>query len=400
MDITRNNLNGLDCGDDSPLFARNSMIWGVFLVGVVIGFLVVYLVVAQPMFAQLAQMERQMVAMDADLQSLVGARQEAWEAGNLLSDLNALKNQLRDARATVREVRTLRQDLLEESMHTAAASAALRSLGKLQEVALDQEELAAPALRALEQLAQIQNRLVAEHIGTPKAEETLADLDRIRRDLTELLSLKAQLAENGDGLEAAKSTAGQLLDLKDQILAQGQDAETALTNANRLIVLKDELKEEGSDIPTALAHLDKLFEIKAKLVEQSTAVADAVLNLEILSDFQTEFGEQLRTLSRMREGMLQIVLLEGTLGRVAKLLEPLAQIANVRRLSDRELREAARSILENRSTRISSKPEEPRDSATPAPSDPFTQSPEAGYDGGAKRDQEQGPAALPLPLSN
>src|SRR5262245_59957423 len=103
MDITRNNLNGLDCGDDSPLFARNSMIWGVFLVGVVIGFLVVYLVVAQPMFAQLAQMERQMVAMDADLQSLVGARQVAREAGNLLSDLNALKNQLRDARATVRE---------------------------------------------------------------------------------------------------------------------------------------------------------------------------------------------------------------------------------------------------------------------------------------------------------
>jgi hypothetical protein len=102
----------------------------------------------------------------------------------------------------------------------------------------------------------------------------------------------------------------------------------------------------------------------------------------------------------MREGLLQIVLLEGTLGRVAKLLEPLAQIANVRRLSDRELREAARSILENRSTRISSKPEAPRPLPVESTTDPFPPAPESATGPSAESEVEQVPPPLPLPLSN
>jgi len=73
----------------------------------------------------------------------------------------------------------------------------------------------------------------------------------------------------------------------------------------------------------------------------------------------------------MREGLMQIVLMENTLGRVARLLEPLSQIANVRRLSDQELRAAARSILDNRSTRISSKPEALQKVPQEAANDPF-----------------------------
>jgi hypothetical protein len=400
LDIAHKNTNSTFGGDESPLLARNSIIWGIFLVGVIIGFTAVYLLVAQSMFAQLGQMQRQLVAFDANLQSLVGARNEAWEAGNLLSDLKALKNQLRDARATVREIRSLRQDLLEESKQTAAASEALRSLAKLQEFALEQEDLTAPAALSLEQLAQIQKRLVEEHAGTPSAEATLADLDRVRRDLTELLSLKTQLVQNSGDLEVAKSTAGELLSLKDQMVAKGQDLETARTNANRLFVLKEELKTQGIDLSDAFTSLDRLLAIKDKLSEQTPAVAEAVQNLEILSDFQEEFGEQIRALGRMREGLLQIVLLEGTLGRVARLLEPLVQIANVRRLSDRELREAARSILENRSTRISSKPEAPRQLLPEMPADPFHPSGEG--EAGTTDESELGelPPPLPLPLTN
>jgi hypothetical protein len=400
LDIARKNSNSTFGGDESPLLARNSIIWGIFLVGVVIGFMAVYLLVAQPMFAQLGQMQRQIVALDADLQSLVGARNEAWEAGNLLSDLEGLKIHLRDARATVREIRSLRQDLLEESKNTAAASEALRSLVRLQEFALAQEDLAVPAARSLEQLAQIQNRLVQENEGTPGAEATLADLDRVRRDLTDLLSLKTQIAQNSGDLEIAKSAAGELLSLKDQIVARGQDLETARTNANRLFILKEELKAQGIDLADAFTSLDRLLAIKDKLSQQTPAVADAVQNLEILSDFQEEFAEQIRSLGRMREGLMQIVLMEGTLGRVAKLLEPLAQIANVRRLSDRELREAARSILENRATRISSKPEAPRQLPADMPADPFHLSRE--NEAGTTDDGESGdvPPPLPLPVTN
>jgi hypothetical protein len=58
---------------------------------------------------------------------------------------------------------------------------------------------------------------------------------------------------------------------------------------------------------------------------------------------------------------MEIALMETTIGRVAKALEPLAQIANVRRLGDEELRAAAKAILDNRSTRLTSKPPAPRE---------------------------------------
>jgi hypothetical protein len=395
LDTARHNLNSA-IGDDSSLVPKNTMIWAFFLVGVVVGFVAVYLLVAQPLFAQLNQMQRQVAALDADIESLAGVRHQAWEAGNLLSDLKGLKIQLHDARGTVREIRALRQDLLEESRHTAAASNALGSLAKLQEFALDQQDLASPAARSLEQLAQIQKRLVLEHAGTPRAEETLADLDRVRHDLTELLALKAQIAANGAGVASARSTAGELLSLKDQIVAGGQGTEEARTNANRLFVLQEELASQGAAIPDAFSSLDRLLEIKDKLVEQTPAVADAVQNLEILTDFQEEFGEQIRGLGQMREHLMQLVLLEGTLGRVAKMLEPLSQIANVRRLGDRELREAARSILENRATRISSKPEAPRQ----LPHDAVTLPSDLSRDDTAE-DTESGavPPPLPLPLT-
>jgi hypothetical protein len=399
LETTRKNLNGTMGEEASPLIARNSMIWGIFLVGVVIGFMIVYLIVAQPMFAQLDQMQSRMVALDADVQTLVGARNEAWETGNLLSDLKSLKRQLGDARATIREIRELRQEILEESKHTAAASEALRSLAKLQEFALDQQDLTGPAARSLEQLAQIQKRLVAEHAGTPRAEETLADLDRVRHDLEDLLSLKTQLARNGADVGTAVSTADELLSLKEQIVTRGQDTETARTNANRLFILKEELNALGKDLPDAATSLDRLLDIKDKLMDQTPAVADAVQNLEILTDFQEAFGEQIRSLARFREELVQIVLMEGTLGRVAKLLEPLAQIANVRRLSERELREAARSILENRSTRISSKPEAPRELPDQATT-PFDLSRDSEIAEPGESEPGQAPPPLPLPLTD
>ena len=212
------------------------------------------------------------------------------------------------------------------------------------------------------------------------------------------IDLKNQLAENSNGLAAAKSTASELVSLKDQIVAHGDDTEAARTHANRMFVLQDELKTHGPELPAAFSNLDRLVAMKDKLLEQTASVADAVQNLEILSDFREELGGQIQSLTRMREGLLQIVLMESTLGRVAKALEPLSQIANVRRLSDVELREAARSILENRSTKITSKPETPR----PLPQEggaaggPFI-APEA-KSADIYEVPESGDTALPVPL--
>jgi hypothetical protein len=394
LDTARNNSEYAIDEASPSMVEKNTLIWGFFLVGVVIGFVAVYIVVAQPIFAQLGQMQRQMADLETNMEQLVGARNQAWEAGHLLSDLKGLKSQIRDARASLREMRNLRKDLIEEAQNSAAAADALAKLSRLQDFALEQQDMTNSARESLAEMAEIQQRLVGEHAGTPSAEETLADLDRVRHDLTELLSLKAQIAEHATDMAAARSTACELLSLKDQIVANSQNTEAARSSANRLFVLQDELKTHGEEMSGAFSSLDRLVEIKDKLVDQTPAVADAVQNLEILSDFRDELGAQIRSLTQMREGLLQIVLMENTLGRVAKLLEPLSQISNVRRLSDQELRAAARSILDSRSTRLSSKPELPQQIPQEAAMDPFSVSENNSnvYEG------ESGTVPPPVPL--
>lgn len=356
------NLQTESFNDESaPLLERNTLIWGSFLVGVVIGFVAVYIVVAQPLFAQLRDMQSQTVAMQGDLQRLVGVRNQAWEADNLLSDLNALKSQIPDARATIREIREMRKDLLEEARYTPAATGAVSELARLQNSILEQRHVTDSASNALEQLARIQARLVEEHADAPQAEDTLRDLERVRRDLAELTQLKQQLATGTQDLSAARTAASDLVTLKDQLIERSNNTELARTQVNRMFVLQDELASHGDEAQTAFDSLDKLVGIKDRLVDQTPQVADAVQTLEILSDFREEFDAQIRALARMREGLVEVVLLETTIGRVAKALEPLAQIANVRRLGDEELRAAAKTILDNRMTRLSSKPLPPRE---------------------------------------
>jgi hypothetical protein len=396
LDTTHNNL---ECSvrDDAPLLIeKNTLVWGFFLIGVVIGFVAVYIIVAQPMFGQLAQLQRQISEVDSSLKLLVGERNQAWEAGHLLSDLKALRSQIRDARVTVREIRGLRKELTEEAQQTGAASEALTKLSRLQDFALEQQELTDSASRTLGEMADIQQRLVDEHAGTPKAEETLFDLDRVRHDLAELLALKTQITQNATGLAAAKSTAEELLSLKNDLVTGSQNMDEARSTANRLFVMQDELKSHGEELSDAFTSLDRLVELKDKLVDQTPAVADAVQNLEILSDFREELGSQIRSLTQMREGLMQIVLMETTIGRVAKLLEPLSQISNVRRLSDQELRAAARSILDNRSTRLGSNRDSLHDIPHEAANDPFS-----GPDSKSARSQEiqrDGTVPPPVPL--
>src|SRR5436190_20164201 len=85
LDTARNNSE-YAIGETSPtLVEKNTLIWGFFLVGVILGFVAVYIVVAQPMFAQLGQMQRQMAELETNMEQLVGVRNQAWEAGHLPS---------------------------------------------------------------------------------------------------------------------------------------------------------------------------------------------------------------------------------------------------------------------------------------------------------------------------
>ena len=72
-----------------------------------------------------------------------------------------------------------------------------------------------------------------------------------------------------------------------------------------------------------------------------------------MDDFRTEVAAHVKSLDTLRRTLMDIAMMESTLGRVAQVVEPLTQIGNLRRLGEEEVREAARVILDRRMTRLS-----------------------------------------------
>ena len=393
MDTSVGKKLRFDINQSLSRIEKNTLLWGIFLTGLVTGFAGVYLVVAQPILAQLGEVQRQSIAMQNEMKALVGSSDQAWEASDLLSSLNAQRRQIQAARIAIKDIRQLRQDLQSEANHTAAGAAALTQLTRLQDALIEQREVAAQAVKALDEVAQVQRRLVKDHASTAQAEAALAGLDATKASLEALINIKQQILEGGQNVPAATISAGELVALKDQVISHGGNTAAAKDQVDKLFGLQDQLSSHSSDFTPAYTALDGLLEIKTKLLDQTPQVADAMQNLEILSDFQDEFGERIRSLGAMQHNLMEIVMMETTVARVAKVIEPLLQISNVRRLGDGELRDAARMILEKRSaTRISRKGDSERHFQI-IDEDPFKDDPAAGA-------PDQNLVPVPLPLSD
>ena len=96
--------------------------------------------------------------------------------------------------------------------------------------------------------------------------------------------------------------------------------------------------------------------MQTKLLAETGRVVDAVETLEVLGDLQDQVKEQVASMQGMRRELLDVILMESTVAKATRILEPLAQLGNLNRLSDAEVREAARVIMDQRDTRIGKLP--------------------------------------------
>ena len=128
----------------SPI-ERHTLIWGIFLVGMVVGFVSVFCMVAQPLVARIEAMQSELAVLHRDMESLVGSKEDVFSAGHLLSGLAAQKRQLVDAQAALEDLKRLRKELQAEATETAAAFASLSDMARLQERMISQRATTAAA---------------------------------------------------------------------------------------------------------------------------------------------------------------------------------------------------------------------------------------------------------------
>lgn len=376
---------------ENQLAEQQKQSWLMLVAGISVGFVGLHFLMARPMSREIERIHQNMAQVEQRMQDLVGARDEVWEANSLLSSLKAQQGQIVEARGALQSIRELRSDLIEEAVRNPQATASLESAARLQSQIIDQKPIVDAAEVSFERMASLQDQLKAEIESNKAASGALSemiaikneirlqadDLEQTKKTLGELVqlaeqlrqqtdglapanrsleglaTLKAGLTKAGENLEAAQAVSDQLVSLEQRLVDGGQMAVTATERAEQLIALNKKL--DGTiDLAKSQQNLDGLLDIQQHLLVDSKSVADAIQSLEVLTGFQEEFVSQIQVLGEMHRNLVEISMMENTLSKVSRMMQPLAELGNLRRLGDDELRQAARLILDGRTaTRLS-----------------------------------------------
>jgi len=384
---------------ENLLAEQQKQSWFMLVAGVTLGCVGFHFLMARPMAREMEQMQVNLAQVDQRMQDLVGTRGEVWEANSLLSSLKAQQGQIEDARIALQGIRELRNDVVEESARNGEVSKTLEGVVELQSRILSQEAVTTRAGNSFERMKSLQDAMAAQletnKAATATLEELVAMKEELRRQteqleqsrqaLTGLIELAQQLRTETNGIVAARESLSGLADLKTGLVSAATELETAQAVSDQLISLENRLAQGGSDVELATEHaeglivlgqklgqeslnptmarqnLDGLLQIEQHLQGETKSIADAVQALDVINGFRDEFVSQIQLLGEMRRSLMEISLMEPTMAKVSQMMKPLTELGNLRRLSDDELRHAARMILDGRTaTRLSKSESQPQ----------------------------------------
>lgn len=383
--------------DGEPLNHRHPFPnWGWFLSGLAAGLMVLYVAATRPIAGQLSQLEGQIASLERNMNRLVAKRGRAAQANDLLSALTEQGRRAQAAAESLRQIETLQAELIGQRTVTADAQRSLAALDELRGGALEVGEHTAEVRQALTDLGDLQERVIAQYHSITSAQQTLDEIIRLqrlvlseagevgkaRRAIEGLAELKTRSLAAGEEVERAGEVANKLVGTQQRLIRAADDLDQARAVGRGLVALKDEilcgndpeqieeaqaalggladlrvqLQREAAEVPPARASLDGLIAIKDQVLARTADLADAVETLETLGDLEHQLTASVQSFDRVRHWLVEAVLIEPAVERAAAMLKPLAELSNLRRLNPADLRQAARSIADQRSARVANKP--------------------------------------------
>ncbi len=356
-----------------------------------VAFFGMQLLMVGPLTGRLDGIQARLNESDNNMKKLVAGRDSVWKTNNLLTSIEEQASQVQKAQKSLVDIQNLRNGILREAESSTVAMTALDRMSEVQDrvVAGQQQTLQASAQitqldellaaiiegsentvvanNSVDGIVALQNRVVAASNNYEQASAGIANLaDLTQRIVAQSEELKIAAAQFDEfvglansiqvaavNLESAKTVVAEMNTLQDQLAASGEKLPVAQDNARLLLAMNDTLSSDSLKLEASGRNLDSLIAMGTSLSTQSQRVAEAIQNLEIMDDFRTELATHVKSLEGVRRTMMDIAMMESTLSRVAQVVEPLTQIGNLRRLSDDEMQEAARVILDRRVTRFS-----------------------------------------------
>lgn len=316
--------------------------WGLTLVGIAMALLAMDIMLRRPLLQELASVRRELSDVEKSLHELVGTKETAWETNHLLSALQAQKKQLDSAKSALSDVREFRFSVENEAQQLDESIASLSRIAKLHQQVIEASKDTEAATVEAQKLGDLRTKVLESSAGVEDAQKNAA----------ELIALKDSV-HKVDNVVAAQEAAKQLLALRDSLRANDDSTEDSQTHAKELLALRDDLAANVEDTQVASRHWASVRKLEADMKHAGSDIAEAIETLELLTDLGTELRGQTQMLTGLRQTLTEFAMLETTVGRAMRVLEPLAQLKNLTRLSESEVRAAARAILDQRQSKVS-----------------------------------------------
>lgn len=299
--------------------------------GIALGLVGAHFFVTRPMISEMARIERQIQGLEQDVTLVAGLRDQYAGASDLAAGLAERRNQIDDAWAVLDSIDALASSL------DAVENVQSRLLA-LKENALKGVVGLPVAERVLAQQSQLNHRLAVQ---LSKLHETKAQWDA-------LASMTDDVQRQSWGVEQARQSFNNLILLKNDILRSSHDIEFARRRADSMIDIAARLRGENAQVGTALDNLAKLESLRNRLNGDSQEIVSAIDTLEILERFQGEFADHAGRFEELRATLGHVNVLAASIDELVDAVQPLAQLHDIRKLDDGQVRAAARAILDSR----------------------------------------------------
>jgi hypothetical protein len=345
--------------------------WPTLLCGLAMGLVIMQMLVGQQVSRRMDLLTVQMADTQAQMELLVGSSDDVAQANDLLSRLVAQKSQLRAATDTMVELQRLRAQVERDSHRIDKAVSALEKIQKLQSELASRGPQMEQAVRTVDssitlqsKIAEMSRNLPMQAAGIDEAQDVLTQLAQLKQkalneenniaaaheQMHSMTTLVKGLTVAGDKMLQARTAASELLALKDLLTMNEEGLDRSQMSADKLIALQQQLSAVPAiRVDEARNNMLAMVEMQQKLSGQTRQIAENVENLELMADFHTVLNEQLTTMEGIRRQLTDLVLMESTIARAARVLSPLAEISTIRGLrDDNEVREAARRVLDRR----------------------------------------------------
>ncbi|MBM80404.1 MAG: hypothetical protein CMJ78_07395 [Planctomycetaceae bacterium] len=316
--------------DTNATYTRNQpkyLVWAGLLATSFVG---MQFFVTRPLMNELAQMKKELNAVEKDLENLVGARDDVWETNNLLSSLNAQHRHIEGARASLNSIRQFRKDVEGESGRTMNAFASLDRLLAIQGTLIEQQQDVMTAGKSLKGLVAMQEQLVAQRETVESAVTAVQELAKVTstaidqvegageamNSLKMVAELKKTVLENAEQLASAQDKIDQMVQLQDSLSKSVEDIENAQVAAKNLVAVTTTLSKNAEGIEQAQQDASRMATLTKTIKDASSNIEAAEVNTQNLIVLKDELVNNGVGAEQSIDRAKDLITLNNTLGTV------------------------------------------------------------------------------------